>query len=286
MEAEGEPADAILAARIEPKLSEWSVRVSGEALGPEGSATVERHIRRAIGQVTDQRSASHLETNTVGSPTTDATGGMPMELATQPIDVKIQGMAASDPQQSRLLTEAVRASLARLTGGDRAADSVSVCVARVPGDRINITAVPWYDADGVWQPPPARRDYWIVAMALDDGKWNWARLQVSNRSRLGHPTPMPSYQSEVGLSNDTAWAKEIRAENLCSGSVQSVYQPGTNTVARWMTLVQPFGNEGVDTLLFRKPGFLGIWHDVGHIAPVQYWRAFGGTAVNYTWRFD
>jgi hypothetical protein len=43
---------------------------------------------------------------------------------------------------------------------------------------------------------------------------------------------------------------------------------------------------GADTIVFRKPGFWGIWHDVGHFPATQFWRAYGGTVADFMWSID
>ncbi|QBR92719.1 hypothetical protein [Nocardioides euryhalodurans] len=187
-------------------------------------------------------------------------------------------------------TRAVRVAVAATTGSDRAADGVRVCATRIPGDVITIDPVPWWQGGG-WRlpsgprPPGLPPDAWVVAIYLDQHGWNAARMVVLPR-RPTDPAGsfLPKSDSLVGLSNDTDWAKEIRAENVCSGSVRSVFQPGRSASTRWMTLGAASGDDGEDTVLFRKPGFLGIWHDVGHFRSDQYWAAFGGTSVDYRWR--
>jgi hypothetical protein len=55
---------------------------------------------------------------------------------------------------------------------------------------------------------------------------------------------------------------------------------------RWMLLEKSSCREGADTIVFRKPGFLGIWHDVGHVPPELFWQAFGGTVCDFRWAID
>ena len=35
---------------------------------------------------------------------------------------------------------------------------------------------------------------------------------------------------------------------------------------------------GAHTIVFSKPGFMGIWYDVAHFNSTEFWEAFGGTA--------
>ena len=48
----------------------------------------------------------------------------------------------------------------------------------------------------------------------------------------------------------------------------------------------PYFGEGTDTIVFRKPGFWGIWHDVGHFQSDTFWQAFGGTWADFSWFVD
>jgi hypothetical protein len=90
----------------------------------------------------------------------------------------------------------------------------------------------------------------------------------------------------LGLANQTDWAKEIWAQNFCSGRVASVFQSGTNTTPNRIRLDVAVCWSGADTVVFRKPGALGFWHDVGHFGAPAFWQAFGGTVADFTWVFD
>jgi hypothetical protein len=93
-------------------------------------------------------------------------------------------------------------------------------------------------------------------------------------------------QALIGLANQTDWAKEIWVENLCAGRTASVFQSGTNSAPNRMRLDQAECWQGADTIVFRKPGFWGIWHDVGHFPPGLFWQAFGGTWADFSWVVD
>jgi hypothetical protein len=44
--------------------------------------------------------------------------------------------------------------------------------------------------------------------------------------------------------------------------------------------------EGADTIVFPKPGFWGVWHDIAHMPPEEFWPVFGGTKINFVWITD
>jgi hypothetical protein len=90
----------------------------------------------------------------------------------------------------------------------------------------------------------------------------------------------------IRLANATDWAKEIWAFNLCSGRLGSVFQEDPNSTPRSMLLSRASCREGADSIVFRKPGFFGIWHDVGHFDSGSFWSTFGGTVATFTWTVD
>ena len=206
------------------------------------------------------------------------------------LDVTVSGRLTSSERQeglNQLLRAAVQEEIDRLPSAARASD-MCVCASGVPGDRINLTSaqIHWF-VDGVWTLPPdpiPGEDFWVIAVQLDSAPFNWARLILRNGATFNPPVPRD--QVLVGLANGTDWAKEIWSENLCSGRLGSVYQDGPNLTPRRMLLNMPTCREGTDTIVFRKPGFWGIWHDVGHFPPELFWQAFGGTVADFTWVTD
>ncbi len=206
------------------------------------------------------------------------------------LDVSVSGRLTSSDRQrglNQLLRVAVQDELGQLPSAARDFD-MCVCAGAVPGDRINLTAaeINWF-VDGVWTLPPNAlpgEDFWVITVALDSAPFNWARLILRNGATFS--PPVPRNQVLVGLANGTDWAKEIWSENLCSGRLGSVYQEGPSSTPRRMLLSMPVCREGTDTIVFRKPGFWGIWHDVGHFPPEVFWQAFGGTVADFTWVID
>jgi hypothetical protein len=201
-----------------------------------------------------------------------------------PIRVGLMGPA--DPADRRDLERQVRAIVAEETRGDRAASAGCVCYGYLPAQELRVRPEEssWYDSAGVWQPELNGRPDWLVAVFLDVQGWNAAALHVWDGSALS--PPVPRNQVLLGLANGTSWPKEIWADNLCSGRVASVYQETTNPIFRRMLLDAPDCYAGVDTVVFRKPGLFGIWHEVCHFEPNDFWRAFGGTRCDFVWVKD
>jgi hypothetical protein len=206
------------------------------------------------------------------------------------VELGVGGQWASRHRWSeldRVVRGAVDDELDRIADRARAAD-ICICASGVPGDRINLRPeeIVWY-VNGVWTPPPNAPpgdDSWVIAVALDSAPFNYARLILRNGATFDPPVRRD--QVLVGLANATDWAKEIWADNLCSGRLASVYQDGPDTTPHRMLLGVPNCRDGTDTIVFRKPGFFGIWHDVGHFPPELFWQAFGGTVADFTWVID
>jgi hypothetical protein len=264
---DGKAIDLRFGPAIQVAPQEFSVRVDG--VRPEQAEA----IRRRVADTLQQRC--------------DMMGAMP-ELAPAPsaecgpIHVGLVG-PFTDPDRQRDLENVVRTVVADELQSDRAAEAVCICASGVPGDEIAITAadIVWF-VGGVWTPPPSGNPFWRIAVALDAGGRNWAELILRDGATFN--PPVPRNQALVGLANITGWAKEIWSDNLCSGRLGSVFQGGVNTTPRRMLLDQASCANGADTIVFRKPGFLGIWYDVGHFPPGLFWRAFGGTWGDYTWK--
>jgi hypothetical protein len=166
--------------------------------------------------------------------------------------------------------------------GGAGGGSVCICASGIPGDEIDIAIdpIPWQP----WRDPAPDRNFWAVTLNLDSAPFNIARLTVREGAR--NNPPVGSDQALIGLANTTDWAKEIWGFNLCSGRLGSVFQEGPNSTPRTMLLSRASCREGADTIVFRKPGFFGIWHDVGHFAAGSFWRIFAGTVATFTWNVD
>jgi len=207
-------------------------------------------------------------------------GVPPAEDQSEGPDVGLAGWPISRSRQQNL-QQAVKTAL----GGLATAQSC-ICFGTPPGDLIALRAqdIIWFDPAGNWVTPPGGAASWVIAVALDSAPFNWARLVLRNGATWN--PPVLRSQVLVGLANETDWAKEIEAFNLCSDRIGAVYQAGPNGTPRRMLLSAPDCREGADTIVFNKPGFLGFWHPVGHFPPSSFFRAFGGTVADFTWVID
>jgi len=106
-----------------------------------------------------------------------------------------------------------------------------------------------------------------------------------------HPQRLPELRPDemiIGLRTDMEWPKELEAYNYCHGRQYAVYQDGPSGVAIEMRITKPGGcGMGLtDTIVFRKPKFLGIWTSVGWINSSNFWAAAGGHRITFRWFAD
>jgi hypothetical protein len=100
----------------------------------------------------------------------------------------------------------------------------------------------------------------------------------------GAPFGIGPSEMLVSLASEVGWAKEIIAWNLCRGRLASVFQGGANSTPSFMRLQR--GCDGTDTIVFRKPGFLGIWDNIANFDFALFWTVFGGRRLTFTWIGD
>jgi hypothetical protein len=200
--------------------------------------------------------------------------------------IRVGVVGPADPERMRELGQEVWQIVAEEVGGSRAARATCVCYGNLPAEEVRIKPeeILWFDSNGMWKPPPAPGADWLIAVFLDKNGWNAAALHVWDGAT--NSPPVPKNQVLVGLANGTSWPKEIWADNLCSGRVSSVYQETTNPSYRRILIDSPDCYDGADTIVFRKPGLFGIWHEVSHFEPNDFWRAFGGTRCDFHWVKD
>jgi hypothetical protein len=248
-------------------------------------------IRRLVANILERQ-----RNMKVAAPPKQVSQELEAPVKREEIQVGLVGPSTNLVRQ-RELEDAIRTAVAEELGRDRPAgnpNGTCICISGVPGDRLPFsfldmttgtvgTTVPWF-TNGRWNPPPGGRSFWRIGVLFDSAPFNEGRLIVRDGSTFN--PPVRKDQALVGLANATDWAKEIWADNLCSGRIGSVFQEGTNATPRRMLLDRAVCREGADTIVFRKPGFFGIWHDVGHFASERFWEAFGGTWGDYTWEID
>jgi hypothetical protein len=216
----------------------------------------------------------------MGDATTSPTGPEPGDR----MRVGVGGISIA-PARRRALEDAVRAEVETEVDSSSAPDAC-ICASDVPGYTIpgfGSNPIPWF-AGGTWTPPPSGNPFWTIAVVLDGPAWNWARLILHDGATFD--PPVSKNETVIGLANETDWAKEIWFDNLCSGRTGSLFVSGFDLEPR-RTRLSPAGcYSGTDTIVFRKPGFFGIWEDIGHWQPSEFWKMFGGTRGDYTWVID
>jgi hypothetical protein len=150
--------------------------------------------------------------------------------------------------------------------------------------------VPWKP---VWHGPPdpdhpgSELPSWVIAIALDNAPFNYAKLTLEN----GAPDGVTAGQVLIGLANGTDWAKEVWYWNSCVGNLMVIRQTGPNLTPNFMQVnidLPPYPPNAIPSMVFRKPGFLGFWHDVGHfpLFHTRFAEFFGGTKATFTWVID
>jgi hypothetical protein len=149
--------------------------------------------------------------------------------------------------------------------------------------------IPWYPK---WKRAPDPENpgeflpYWVFAVYLDDAPWNWAKLTIEEGA-----SSMGADQVSIGLATATEWEKEVWYWNSCLGNITSIYQVGSQPLPTYTTVkidMPPWPDNPTPSLVFRKPGFLRIWHDVGHLPLTGslFPQFFGGTQATFTWIMD
>jgi hypothetical protein len=122
---------------------------------------------------------------------------------------------------------------------------------------------------------------------LDNAPFNYAKLTLEN----GAPDGVTAGQVLIGLANGTDWAKEVWYWNSCVGNLMVIRQTGPNLTPNFMQVnidLPPYPPNAIPSMVFRKPGFLGFWHDVGHfpLFHTRFAEFFGGTKATFTWVID
>ena len=97
-------------------------------------------------------------------------------------------------------------------------------------------------------------------------------------------------QSLVTFTVTTGSGKDLSFWNGCvPGEVAKLHESGASGAPVTLLIQRPASNDrlhGVDTVVFRKPGFLGIWSDVAHLDPDTFWALAGGRTVTFSWVRD
>ncbi len=151
--------------------------------------------------------------------------------------------------------------------------SSCICAGGIPGETISLDGI-----NPLPQPSPGRND--IITAVFFPKSGDALRMVVEDGAQFG----LDRNQMLIGLASSVDWAKEIMAWSICRERLSSVYQGRANSTPNWMLISN--GCFQADTIVFRKPMFLGIWVDVANFDLVQFWNVLGGKKVTFTWVVD
>jgi hypothetical protein len=154
-----------------------------------------------------------------------------------------------------------------------AAQGTTVCAFSTPGVAVNALAP-------ALSFPTASGSVQLFRWASNDT----AMVTVAS----GAPFALTPGQVLVRFGTQTAWDKELVAREFCGlGDIGRLFAPGGRTNPGSLLINRSFpGSPGADTLVFRKPGFLGWWIDSASFTVSSFWSAFGGRAITITWLSD
>ena len=182
------------------------------------------------------------------------------------------------PQNQRQRIEAqIHAKLSQLPYPLSAGrDSTCICAGDIPG----WTMTP---QENCLEAPPGEE--FLVFVVIRD---MWGRVDSTDKLTVvtedGARFNLGPLQMAIGLATAVEWAKEIVAWSLCRGRLSSVYQGGPSSEPNYMLLENECG--GADSIVFRKPRFLGVWNDLFHMDHTLFWDCWGGKIITFTWLDD
>jgi hypothetical protein len=132
--------------------------------------------------------------------------------------------------------------------------------------------------------PPAGQNFITIAVLVYHPVYGTVSDALRLKVEDGAPFGVGSSDMLVGLASEVNWAKEIVSWNLCRGQLASVFQAQASGSPNFMQLGR--GCDGADTILFRKPGFFGVWGTAANLDFQLFWTVFGGKRLTFTWVAD
>jgi hypothetical protein len=153
----------------------------------------------------------------------------------------------------------------------------------VPGTEQSLSAVNPLPA-----PRPGQVNLWIK-VGLHHKINFWDNQDTTTDSLIlmvepGGPYGIGPNEMLIGLGTGAVNSdKEIVAWNLVQGKVASISR-APNMQPIYMQIYN--GCTGTDTIIFRAPGFLGIWYDIANFDYALFWSVFGGKRLTFTWMRD
>lgn len=193
--------------------------------------------------------------------------------------ISLKGLPLPDQEIRRIESKVEQEVLEMLPGGLRQ-QSIVVCgcgwpfggCCDPPGENIDLSN---RSGENPWPPPyPPDGDY-LILVCLSEDIMFW-KLQDGAAYNLNPD------QMLVGLTSRVDWAKEIAAWQVCTCEIAKVHQDSASQSPVWMLLTK----DQTETIVFKKPKFFGVWTDMYHIEPTQFWPYLGGKIITVDWLWD
>lgn len=200
------------------------------------------------------------------------------ELADR-LNVEIGGLELAEdvaaPIRARL---ALRAQELTADAGAAEAGFRCTCMGQFPGRRCYVAET----LAGIASPLP-----WVIALFPTSSPNEALRWRIEDGGAYG----ADGGSVLIGLATEGVdWAKEMVGWNHCRGNAMWRVHvdgrvPEQNAIYTWA-----YWGDGcrhsTHTPVFRKPGFLGWWIDVFHLAPNEFWDWCRGKRWTFTWIGD
>lgn len=200
------------------------------------------------------------------------------KATTNLINVSLAGLRLPDAETKRLESQIQQMIAAELAQHQKtnpqtvAPGTTCVCAYNgVPGGPLDVSSI----ISAVNGPPPPQG---FFNFTITDSDGDVVLLTL-------FPGVTSSDMCSVSFTNNcqSCWDKQIVAWNLCQ---QALFTIQVSCTAGTIPFTVNQGCLQTDTLIFRKPKFLGVWTDMLHIVETQFWPAFGGTNALFTWVGD
>lgn len=195
-----------------------------------------------------------------------------IELKAGHIQLSVAGLKFDEEEMHELEANVTDIVQSRLPLRDSSrAPFLCICASSgIPGTTLSLASI------NPLPPLPGNSTQWVIAVYLNSS--TAIRMGIDERPR----TNFQSNQCSVSLNSSVSSQVEIRAWGLCEGPRSSVYQSEIGPATVWTTMICTDQCRGTDTLVFRKPGFLGST-DEFNFDYTAFWQIFKGMEIGFTW---
>ena len=189
-----------------------------------------------------------------------------------------------DPRRTLLAFPALLAALPLLAlaacgsgGGGGPPSGTSTCFYNTQGQVLSLTAAEIANVN--------------AALALDGEAVVGIVIGASTLRmtiELTGPVPIAANEALVTQDLDTGvfFDKGIHAKNVCTGFESMLTKRFDVFGPVSMKIAKAVGSAGFDTLEFHKPGFLGLFTQIGEFLPSTFWALAQGRSVTFLWLTD